>query len=145
MANLKNLLFKILVLGLVLGNVIISLDSFPDYISYFNVNAGGKTQAYKHLADSNLDWGQNIKRFKQSLDKEKIDQIYLLCNDEITPRYFGINFISPSLSKPEKGIVAFCAQQYILIPADLKQYSWLKEFPPDEIMANTIYLWRFPK
>lgn len=147
LANLKNLLFKIFVWGLVLGNVIISLYSFPDYISYFNVNAGGKTQAYKHLADSNLDWGQNIKRLKLNLDKEKIDQIYLLCNDEITPRYFGINFVNPPLNKPEKGIVGFCAQQYIFIPSDLnlRQYSWLREYPPDEIIANTIYLWRFLK
>lgn len=35
------------------------LSYFPHYISYFNELIWDRTQAYKVLADSNIDWGQN--------------------------------------------------------------------------------------
>jgi len=35
------------------------LSYFPHYISYFNEIVWDRKQAYKYLADSNIDWGQN--------------------------------------------------------------------------------------
>ena len=32
----------------------------PDYLAYFNQLAGGPSEGYKHLADSSLDWGQDL-------------------------------------------------------------------------------------
>jgi hypothetical protein len=39
--------------------VISVLSYFPHYISYFNELVWDRKQAYKILADSNIDWGQN--------------------------------------------------------------------------------------
>jgi hypothetical protein len=33
---------------------------FPHYLAYFNAIAGGPRNAYKHLCDSSLDWGQDL-------------------------------------------------------------------------------------
>ncbi|MEM7349737.1 MAG: hypothetical protein AAF657_02950 [Acidobacteriota bacterium] len=32
----------------------------PHYLSFFNTLAGGSEQGYRHLADSSLDWGQDL-------------------------------------------------------------------------------------
>jgi hypothetical protein len=38
---------------------------FPNYLSYFNVLAGGPDHAYRHLLDSSLDWGQDLPGVKR--------------------------------------------------------------------------------
>ncbi|MFT5473945.1 MAG: hypothetical protein ACI856_002278, partial [Kiritimatiellia bacterium] len=38
--------------------------SFPDYISYFPAWSGGTHNGYRHLADSNFDWGQDVERLE---------------------------------------------------------------------------------
>jgi len=35
------------------------ISYYPNYLAYFNEVIGERKQAYKYLADSNLDWGQN--------------------------------------------------------------------------------------
>jgi hypothetical protein len=37
-----------------------TITRFPNYLSYFNVLAGGPDHAYRHLVDSSLDWGQDL-------------------------------------------------------------------------------------
>ncbi len=39
-----------------------SLLTYPYYLSYFNEFVGGYKNGYKYLTDSNLDWGQDVKR-----------------------------------------------------------------------------------
>ncbi|MEI6421095.1 MAG: glycosyltransferase family 39 protein, partial [Lentisphaerota bacterium] len=43
--------------------------AWPNYISYFNQFAGGSKNGYKHLVDSSLDWGQDLKGLKSWLEK----------------------------------------------------------------------------
>jgi hypothetical protein len=41
----------------------------PYYLEYFNQLAGGPRAGYRHLVDSNLDWGQDLPALKQWLDR----------------------------------------------------------------------------
>ena len=41
-----------------------ALRASPDFIAYFNELAGGSKNGYRWLADSNLDWGQNLTRVR---------------------------------------------------------------------------------
>ena len=50
------------------------LIAWPNYIAYFNVVAGGPRQAYKHLVDSSLDWGQDLYGLKKWLADTGLDQ-----------------------------------------------------------------------
>jgi tetratricopeptide (TPR) repeat protein len=49
----------------------------PYFIEYFNEIAGGPSNGYQWLVDSNLDWGQDVKRLKHLLDEEAITNIDL--------------------------------------------------------------------
>ena len=52
-----------------------SLLIFPHYIAYYNELAGGPNNGYKIAVDSNLDWGQDLKRLNDWTD------IHNLCSN----------------------------------------------------------------
>ncbi len=57
-------------LGILLGWFILSsLLIFPHYLAYYNELAGGAENGYKIAVDSNLDWGQDLKRLDQWIEK----------------------------------------------------------------------------
>ncbi len=47
---------------------------WPDYLAYFNLLAGGPSNGYRHLIDSSLDWGQDLKPLKGWLDAHPASQ-----------------------------------------------------------------------
>jgi hypothetical protein len=64
-------------LVLVAWLAVVSILAHPFYIEYFNEFAGGARNGYKYLLDSNLDWGQDLKRLKKYLADRKVDHCYL--------------------------------------------------------------------
>jgi hypothetical protein len=48
--------------------VVSVLSYYPYYIPYFNELVWDRTQSYKYLADSNIQWGQSRNEFQQYLD-----------------------------------------------------------------------------
>jgi Dolichyl-phosphate-mannose-protein mannosyltransferase len=67
---------------------------YPHYLAYFNEIAGGPRYGYRSLADSNLDWGQDLGRLARWLDahgvREPIDLCYFGMAD---PRAYGIRHV----------------------------------------------------
>jgi len=77
--GLKNLLASVaqkrilktvkITLGILLGWFIFSsLAIFPHYLAYYNELAGGPDNGYLIAVDSNLDWGQDLKRLDIWID-----------------------------------------------------------------------------
>lgn len=66
----------------------------PSYLAYFNQLAGGPSQGYLHLADSSLDWGQDLPALKQWLDRNGLQRgggnVYLSYFGTARPEYYGI-------------------------------------------------------
>jgi hypothetical protein len=52
-----------------------SLRVYPNGISYFNEWIGGPTQGWRYLADSNIDWGQNLPDLGLYLKRNRIERI----------------------------------------------------------------------
>jgi hypothetical protein len=57
-----------LALVALLANLVSVARVHPLELSYFNALAGGPLRARWHLIDSNLDWGQDLRRFARWLD-----------------------------------------------------------------------------
>ncbi len=52
-----------------------SLHVYPHGISYFNEWIGGPTQGWKYLADSNLDWGQDLPALGAYMEQHRVATI----------------------------------------------------------------------
>ena len=52
-----------------------SLSVYPQGISYFNEWIGGPTEGWRYLADSNIDWGQNLPDLGVYLERNRIGRI----------------------------------------------------------------------
>ena len=72
--------------------VVSSLRIAPHQLAYFNEMIGGPEQGYRYLADSNLDWGQDLQGVKEYMDKEKLPIIYFSYFGSAPPAYYGINY-----------------------------------------------------
>jgi hypothetical protein len=58
-------------LGLIILCGIETATAHPDYMSFFNVLAGGTSRGERYLIDSNIDWGQDISRLAQWLHTDE--------------------------------------------------------------------------
>ena len=84
----------IVTLVLLAWHVTESISIRPSYLAYFNQLAGGPSQGYLHLADSSLDWGQDLPALKQWLDADRVqrssENVYLSYFGTARPEYYGI-------------------------------------------------------
>jgi len=62
---------------LILWQIASVLSIYPHFLAYFNELAGGPNNAYIYTVNSNLDWGQDLKRLKKWADEKGIDKIYV--------------------------------------------------------------------
>lgn len=81
-----------LVIGLSLWYLAGTIRIYPHYLAYFNEFAGGPSNGYKHLVDSNLDWGQDLKLLKRYMDAQGIEEIYLDYFGSVDPAFYGIHY-----------------------------------------------------
>ena len=58
-----------------LASRVSSLRAYPQGISYFNEWIGGPTQGWRYLADSNIDWGQNLPDLGVYMERNRIGRI----------------------------------------------------------------------
>src|SRR5262249_23841421 len=68
----------------------------PNSLSYFNELTGGPDGGHDHLEGSNIDWGQDLIRFKRWLDEHpEAKPLHLAYFNHIDPRVLGIEFHLP--------------------------------------------------
>jgi hypothetical protein len=67
-----------------------SAMAYPHFLAFFNAAAGGPNNGHRYLSDSNLDWGQDLKRLKQYLETRRIGQVCLSYFGTADPTFYGI-------------------------------------------------------
>ena len=91
-----------------------SLSNWPNYLSYFNQFVGSHTNAYRHLVDSSLDWGQDLPSLQQWLIRADLAESrpYISYFGNGSLEYYGIRahhlpgyweHTPPSIPEPLKG------------------------------------------
>jgi hypothetical protein len=69
--------------------------AYPHYLAYFNELAGGPRPPHRgaqYLADSNLDWGQDLIRLAQWQQRTGIDDLWLDTSGLVDPSVYGVHF-----------------------------------------------------
>jgi hypothetical protein len=102
--------------------VLSTLSHFPNYSPYFNEFLWDKRQAYKILADSNIDYGQS----------ENALNAYLASHPTATYNPAG----------PVYGTVVIGVNDLVGVFGKPQQYAWLREnFEPQDAIAKTYLIY----
>ncbi len=132
--------------------IILSVGIYPDYLTYFNVLAGGAKNGINYLDDSNIDWGQDLKRLKTYMDKNNIPQVKLKYFGTSDEKYYKINSVplenSELVNGPRPGnyyamSAHFLARLKLAVIEGSVKVDWLKEYEPVDVIGNTIYIYKF--
>jgi hypothetical protein len=95
--------------GALLGvHIVVALLQCPRYLAYFNVLIGSRRNAYRCLADSNLDWGQD----------EFVLWAWQRAHD---PASYSLAPLSPT-----RGVVIVRVNDFVGID-DPERFRWLRE------------------
>lgn len=125
-------------------HVVPSLWTAPrGYLTYFNFAAGGPEGGHRYLADSNIDWGQDLPRLAAWMRREKVEGIQLGYFGADDPDRYGIvhedlptwypNRPQRPAGEPFRGTVAVSTNLLLgfLFPAESNPYAFLRSRPPD--------------
>lgn len=75
--------------------LVAGLRYHPHHLAYFNEASGGMAQGRQHLADSNLDWGQDLRELREYLRSREIKQLGLAYFGMYPPSALGITYELP--------------------------------------------------
>jgi len=156
--NRKSLFAFCFLLFALLGSYLFeNLKVYPYYLTYFNQIAGGPSGGYRYVVDSNIDWGQDLKRLADWVEKNDIKKInfdYFGWADQ--SYYLGNNFnwiwrgryknVDDFLKdNPNGGYIAVSASFYMgSFENPETSYAWLDSYEKVTTIGNSIFVWYIP-
>jgi len=144
---------------LIVWQAVSVIKVYPSFLAYFNESIGGPTNGYKYVADSNLDWGQDLKRLAIWVDANKVDKIYIDFFGGAQPEYYLGDKVaywwgdrSPEEIKKDGGWLAISATflqggRGKLAPGFYDKagyYDWLNDYQPTTIIGHSIFVYYIP-
>jgi hypothetical protein len=130
---------RLVAVGLALFVMADSVRAHPDYMAYFNQFAGGQPE--RILAESDLDWGQDLDRLSRRLRELEAKEVSLkyfgsaLLENAALPTYWDLD-----ARKPVKGWVAISVHYLYLEHAHDGSFDWLKRYTPRKRVGKSIDL-----
>ncbi len=137
--------------GLVIGTT----SSFPYFLPYYNILAGGTANGWKIAIDSNYDWGQDLDRLREYVINKDIKEISLDYFGRADPEYY----LGNALVKEKQD--AAIAHGWFAISASTRQmafaepergfdtewkgvYDELRAYEPVDRVGYGIFIYRLP-
>lgn len=133
-----------------------TLKTYPYFLSYFNQFAGGPENGYKYVTDSNLDWGQDLKRLAEFVEENKIDYIYLDYFGGDSPEYRLGEKYRPWWGNRNPDEIS--KNSWLAVSATFLQggrgkpdseynektgyYNWLNSYKPVACIGNSIFVYK---
>jgi hypothetical protein len=136
--------------GLVILQMVAVSLAGRDYLSYFNLAAGGSANGHRILLDSNLDWGQDLKRAAAWSREYGEERPYLAYFGHVDPRLYGFDFRLPP-RQPAPGTYLVSANylyglsypaSWARAPAGVIDVAWLRDHEPVDRIGNSIFVFR---
>ena len=131
-----------------------NISVYPHYLTYFNQIAGGPSGGHRYTVDSNLDWGQDLKRLAMWVEENNVNKIHLdyfgwadqnyYLKDKVVwvqaGRYKNVrDFLKEN---PDGGYIAVSASFYMGSRENPDtSYAWLDSYKPIAIIGNSIFVW----
>jgi 4-amino-4-deoxy-L-arabinose transferase-like glycosyltransferase len=129
-----------------------SINTYPDYLAFFNEAVGSRNR-HQILVDSNLDWGQDLKGLKRWMDENDVGKIRLAYFGTADPAYYGIDAIPQpeAWSSEPQSDNTLPGPAYIAISAThlaslyfwpSKPYERYLDSEPEAIIGGSIHVYK---
>ncbi len=148
-----------LIFILLLWYLVETISIAPQFIAYFNQLAGGPANGYKYVVDSNLDWGQDLKRLANFVEKNHIRNIKIDYFGWANPAYYmkgKAHYWSSYKGEPKDGGYLAVSLTFLqgakgkLWPGQKRkpedEYRWLKNpYKPYARVGYSIFIYKLPR
>ncbi len=125
---------------------------YPSFLAYFNEIAGGPDKGYKWVVDSNLDWGQDILRLAEFIEKNNIKEVKMDYFSGAPAEYYIKNVKIESFNReiPQKGWLAVsatilqgaCKGDKVPCSYNERAYTWLDQYKPVAKIGYSIFVYK---
>lgn len=135
------------------AGIVSSLSVFPYSMAYFNYAVGGPSGGRDHLLDGNLDWGQDLLRFRDWVDEHPDARPLMTSLTTFVPLDSigiesqamggGVHGDDEQLPQPEPGWYAIGVNHlmgYRLFGSQQKECMRFMNREPVEVIGHTIYI-----
>ena len=120
---------------------------YPDYLAFFNTVSGGPANGVRYLLDSNIDWGQDLKRLKHYLDANQVQSVCLNYFGSAPPVYYGITSVplpwTESIAERKEldcvAAVSVTVLHDLYLPTG--SYAWVRQLKPVARIGRSIYVY----
>jgi len=152
-AFLKSSLKYLFIFFLVFWFLVETVFAYPYFISYFNEFGGGTKNGYRYVTDSNYDWGQDLLRLRDFVEKNNISKIAVDYFGGGNPKYYlkdkveywwssrgnpkdlGINWIAISINTLEGAVARLHPGQQ---RNEADEYRWLQAIRPKDNKIGSV-------
>lgn len=124
---------------------------YPSFLAYFNEIAGGSDKGYKFVVDSNLDWGQDILRLANFIEKNDIREIKMDYFSGAPAEYYikTAKIESYNREAPQTGWLAVsatilqgaCRGEMSNCKYNERAYTWLDSYKPVAKIGYSIFVY----
>lgn len=140
--------------ALLLWGMLSSWSAHPSYLPYVNEVLGGPELAYQSFVDSNVDWGQDLRRLAAWTRARRIDRVHLAYFGHVDPAIYGLAYVPLRAGERPDGVVAVSASQLQgigypstyeqpgrVIPVGRDDFAWLRSRPPTAVIGHSIFVY----
>ena len=126
--------------ALLLWQVATVVSAYPDYLAYFNAFAGVHPE--RILVDSDLDWGQDLRRLSLELARRRVPALYIayrgsadLSREHLPPYQL--------LARGQRA-TGWIAIDMLALKESGDGYAWLADYQPIQRVGKSIDLYYLP-
>jgi hypothetical protein len=150
--------FHFLPVFLVLWLILATICIYPHFLAFFNAVGGGPEEGWRILADSNIDWGQDLKGLKAWMVQEGVDRVRLSWFGSARPEAYDISYDllpgipygyllweDPPFNRqwPEPGVYAISVTNLLgVVFPDHDLYAWFQELKPDAKIGYSLFVYK---
>jgi len=131
-----------------------TIRAWPYYLTHFNILGGGSENGYVYVVDSNLDWGQDLKRLANFVEENNIKKIAIDYFGLAPPEYYIKNAVIEhwwaERGRPSGWFAVSatfrqgqCARPGQKFQGLTRQYCFLNAYTPIAVIGHSIFVYNF--
>ena len=142
--NRAQRLLRIAAVSCIVLTIAESAKAYPASISFFNFACGGPRRGSDYLVDSNLDWGQDVKRLGAFVARHGQRPVCMAVLGDAPPEYYGMR------RSPFPETVAQARDTGCLVVVSLTtlkesnldgRFNWLRLMPPPTLVGTSLLVY----